>query len=218
MQQSITFQIGVSRGFSDIRDNIFLLIKSYDYEMPFGEEDTYKRINAWSNNIVYDAYDQESGIIKNFSDSTMYEFDYTVLFPQLFYDLADVCPEACFSGHSEYYNDDYGIMEEHNFVYPQNERKEEKVMIENFNKDELIGIIRKILNPLTAEEISEVCEYMDIEVGEEDIPAAIYDDAVDSYDESLDGIMEYIYNNLINAVINVAGEIIYDGEWNSRRG
>ena len=82
----------------------------------------------------------------------------------------------------------------------------------------MIGIIRKILNPLTAEEISEVCEYMDIDVGEEDIPAAIYDDAVDSYDESLDGIMEYIYNNLINAVINVAGEIIYDGEWNNRRG
>lgn len=81
----------------------------------------------------------------------------------------------------------------------------------------MIGIIRKILVPLTEEEISEVCEYIDVDSAEDDIPAAIYDDAVDSYDESLDGIMEYIYNNLINAVINVAGEIIYDCEWNGRR-
>ena len=58
-------------------------------------------------------------------------------------------------------------------------------MEDNFNKNDLIEIIRKILIPLTPEEITEVCE-------------------------SLDGIMEYIYNNLINAVIDTAGEIIYD--------
>ena len=133
MQQSITFKIEVFHGFSDIRDKILMIIKSYDYEKPFGEKDTYDRINTWSNGIIFDSHDQNSGTIKNFSDSTMYEFDYIELFPQLFYDLASECPTASFSGHSEYYNDDYGIMEEHTFSYPQNERKEENVMTENFD-------------------------------------------------------------------------------------
>ena len=146
----------------------------------------------------------------------MYEFDYPVIFPDLFYDIADACPDAVFCGHSEYYNDDYGIMEEHNFTYPQNNQKGERTMEDNFTKNDLIEIIRKILIPLTPEEITEVCETLDISA-EEDIATAIYDDAVECYDESMDGIMEYIYNNLINAVIDTAGEIIYDRDWNARR-
>lgn len=217
MQQNITFRIEVSCGFLDIKENIVSIIKSYNYDTFLGKEATSKRINDWIDNIVFSTEDQSSGTIENCSDSTMYLFDYTVLFPDLFYDIADACPAACFCGHSEYYNDDCGVMEEHNFSNTKNERKEENAMKENYTKEELIDIIGKILKPLTEEEIVEVCESIDVDAERDDIPVAIYDEAVECFDESLDGIMEYIYNNLINAVISVAGEIIYDVNWNGRR-
>lgn len=217
MQQIITFRIDVFHGFEDIQDRIVQLIRSYDYDTVLGEDATSKRINTWISNIIFTANGDDSGTITNYSESTMYEFDYVALFPQLFYDLADAYPMAFFHGHSEFYTDDYGIMEEHNFSHPINNRNEENTMIETFNKEELIAIIRKILAPLTPVEIAEVCENIGIDANGADIPAAIYNDAVESYDESLDGIMEYIHNNLIDAVISVAGIIIYDPEWNGRR-
>lgn len=217
MQQIITFRIEVTQDFLSIKDNIRAIIQSYDFEAFPDDAATEKRIKTWFDNILFTPGQGDTGTIINMSESTMYEFDYSVLFPYLFFDIADACPAAQFSGHSEYYNDDYGVMEEHDFSYPQNNNEEETTVSEAFNKDELIQIIRKILVPLSTDEIAKVCEYIDVDTGNEDIPVAIYNEAVEYYDESLDGIMQYIYNNLIEAVINVAGIIIYDPEWNGSR-
>lgn len=217
MQEMVNFEIRVSHGFSDIQRKLCSLIADYRFDSIFGEANTAKRIKDWLNAIVFTPGEKDSGRIVNASESTMYLLDYTTLFPDLFYDIVDVCPESVFTAHCEYVTDDYGVMEENNFTYPATKNEKELIMEETYSKNDLIEIIRKILLPLTPDELTQVCEDLGMAADAENLPADIYEAAADAYDDSIDGIMEYIHCDLINAVIGTAGIIIYDTDWNGHR-
>lgn len=217
MREMVNFEIRVSCGFSDIQSELCSLIADYRFDPIFGEENTAKRIKDWLNAIVFVPGEKDSGRIVNASESPMYLLDYTTLFPDLFYDIVDAFPESVFSAHSEYANDDYGVMEENNFTYPTTTNEKELIMEETYSKNDLTEIIRKILLPLTQDELTQVCEDLGVAADADNLPADIYEAAADAYDDSVDGIMEYIHCDLINAVIGTAGIIIYDTDWNGHR-
>ena len=83
----------------------------------------------------------------------------------------------------------------------------------NNSTDEIVGIIRKILIPLSDEQIKNLCRNLDIDESSEDIAMAIFEEAKfwgDSYDEW----MGYVTNSFLNEVMDVAGIIEYDQNWN----
>lgn len=76
----------------------------------------------------------------------MYVFDYEVLFPDLFKDISTKFPQISFTGHAEYYNDDYGTMDEFDVEYVDGHFEiMQSETDEGQNTDEIIAIIRKIL-------------------------------------------------------------------------
>ena len=194
---------------SDLVDVIKEIVSGYNFGTPISEEDTNKRVKRWIDDIKLDLKQ-----VRNDSESTMYEFDYEVLFPSLFEEISTHFPEIEFSAHAEYYNDYYGTMNECNVKYINGKLEIlEHAEDGNTSTDEIIGIIRKILIPLSEEQIKELCNNLDIDESSEDIATAIFEEAKfwgDSYDE----LMGYVTNSLLNEVMDVAGVIEYDQNWN----
>ena len=125
MQQIVNLKISIEKGYEEIRSNIKALIRSYSFETPFSQEETEKRINNWIEDIRFIPSDTGgAGEIISHSEVTMYVFDYDAIFPALYEDLAGHCSDSEFYGHSEYYNDDYGIMTYHDKKYVEGKLSE----------------------------------------------------------------------------------------------
>lgn len=210
MQQMVTFYIDLTVGNeSDLVDVIKEIVSGYHFDTPVSEEETNRRIKRWVDDIQLVLRQ-----VRNDSESTMYEFDYEVLFPSLFEEISTRCPEIEFSAHAEYYNDYYGTMNECNVQYTDGKLEIlEPEEDGNNSTDEIVGIIRKILIPLSDEQIKNLCRNLDIDESSEDIAMAIFEEAKfwgDSYDE----LMGYVTNSFLNEVMDVAGIIEYDQNWN----
>ena len=114
MQQIINFNIEIEKGYADIAAEIKQIILNYIFEDVPSKKD---RINRWVDAIVFSKLDQDAGIIRNDSEEQMFVFDYDVIFPDLFSDITVSCPGAVFFAHSEYYNDDCGVVSHHDKKY-----------------------------------------------------------------------------------------------------
>lgn len=113
MQEQVTFCIDSVNGDGDtLISTIKEIISEYGFETPFSREETINRISKWLDDIYY-----TSNQVRNDSECSMYEFDYEVLFPNLFKDISTKFPQMSFTGHAEYYNDDFGTMDECDVEY-----------------------------------------------------------------------------------------------------
>ena len=113
MQQIINFEIKVKNGDeTKIAEIIKEVVPSYKFFRFISEELTQRRVNDWVSDTV-----SLPQIVKNFSDEQMFEFDFDTLFPDLFEDIAVRYPEAVFRGHAEYYNGNYGVMNDCDVIY-----------------------------------------------------------------------------------------------------
>ena len=209
MQEQVTFYIDFVNGDDDtLIRTIKEIVSEYSFETPASREETGNRISKWLDDIYC-----SSNQVRNDSECTMYVFDYEVLFPDLFTDISTKLPQMSFTGHAEYYNDNYGTMDECDVEYADGHFEiKQSEPEEGQNTDEIVAIIRKILAPLSEEQVAQLCNDMDIDESSEDIALEVFENAK-FWGESYDELMEYIYNSLIEEVRDVAGDIGYDQNW-----